>query len=113
MIIILGKGDRLSRSDFEKAKKDYGTYVKITIDVESEIVVLGGEYHADAEKLLLDLGSKQKNTWGGGFDVESKQISVNAMINLRPKTNYSTDILDSKTRRKFLSIAGKVLKDYV
>jgi len=113
MIIILEKGNILSKPDFEKAKEDYHTYIKITIDIENETIALGGEYHADAERLLLDTGSKQENIWGGGFDVKSKKISVNAMINLRPKTNYSTDILDAKVRSRFLLAANKIFRKYV
>ena len=113
MIIVLQKGQKLTEEDFEKAEKDYKTYIKITVDIESETVALGGEYHADAEKILLEEGSKQENIWGGGVDLKSKAIFVNAMINLRPKSNYSTDILDPVARKRFLGIARKALKSYV
>lgn len=112
MAIVIVK-DKLERIDFEKAKEDYQTYIKITLDLKKEIVVLGGEYHADAEKLLLDQGSLQKNIWGGGVNLETKQLETNAIINLRPGENDSPEILDPKKREKFLKIAKEVLRDYV
>lgn len=51
-------GEKLTKEEFFKAKKDYKTYVKITIDVESSAVLLGGEYHADTEKILLEAESR-------------------------------------------------------
>jgi hypothetical protein len=107
-------GDRkVAKEDFEKAREDYGTYVKITVDLESSAVVLGGEYHADAEKVLLDQGSKQHNIWGGGINLETKKFETNAMINLRAGRNDSTEILDSEVRKMFLLLAKKVLKKHV
>lgn len=112
MAIILVE-DRPSKEDFQKTKEDYESYIKLTIDIERQMVALGGEYHADAERLLLDEGSKQENIWGGGVNLETKQFETNAIINLRPGKNDSTEILDPKTREKFLMIAKRVLKGYV
>lgn len=112
MAIVIVK-DRVSRKEFEKAKEDYQTYIKITVDLKKEAVALGGEYHADAEALLLKQGSKQKNIWGGGVNLETKRIETNAIINLRPRENESAEILDKKIRKKFIKIIKKVLKGYV
>lgn len=112
MAIILVE-NKPSKEDFQKAKEDYESYIKLTIDIERQIVALGGEYHTDAEKLLLDQGLNQENIWGGGVNLETKQFETNAIINLRPGRNDSTEILDPKTREKFLMIAKRVLKDYV
>lgn len=111
MAIVVVK-DTLSKKDFQKVKEDYETYIKLTIDVENKIIALGGEYHADAEKLLLDQGSRQQDIWGGGVNLETKQLETNAIINLRPRNN-STEILDPKTREKFLMIAKRILRKYV
>ena len=74
---------------------------------------MGGEFHADAEKLLLESGSKQADIWGGGVDLEDEKFVVNAIINLRSGRNDSADILDAKTRETFLILAKEALKDYV
>jgi len=105
--------DRLSKGDFERAKEDYQSYIKITVDLKRKIIALGGEYHADAERLLLKGGSKQKDIWGGGVDLEEKRIETNAIINLRPGENESTEILDERVRKKFIRIVKRILKGYV
>lgn len=105
--------DELTGKDFEKAKEDYKTYIKITIDIERGLVVLGGEYHADAEKLLLSLGSRQENIWGGGINLKTKEIETNAIINIRAGRNNSTEIIDSGIRKRFIKLAKRVLGKYV
>lgn len=106
MIIILTK--KATSKDLKKASLDYKTYIKITLDIEKETVAIGGEYHADAEKLLLAQGCLQKNIWGGGLDMQSKEIQFSALINIR-STNSSMEILDEKIRKKFLKICKKML----
>jgi len=107
MIIILSK--KATPQDLKKASEDYKTYIKITVDIDKEIVAVGGEYHADAEKILLEKGSLQNNIWGGGVDLILKRFETNAMINLRTSQNSSTEILDEKIREKFLKICHKMI----
>lgn len=109
-VLVSGK---LSQKEFEIAKEDYQNYVKITIDIESGLVVLGGEYHADAEKVLLDHGSRQENIWGGGIDLETKKFETNAIVNMRAGRNDSAEILDSVKREKFLVVAREILAGFV
>lgn len=113
MIVILSKNQPLTSEAFEQARVDYKNFVKITIDIKNEVVALGGEYHADAEKILLEQGSQQENVWGGGVDLLTNTFVVNAMINLRPGRNDSTDILDPNHRQQFLLLAKKTLINYV
>jgi hypothetical protein len=102
MVVIVG--DKLSKDDLEKAKQDYGDYVKVVVDIETGRMTIGGEWHADGEKLLLEKGSKQGYVWGGGIDLYSGNIETIALINLRPESNRSQDILDSKVREKFIKL---------
>jgi hypothetical protein len=44
-----------------------GDTVKPVVDVKRSIIAIGGELHADAEALLLEQGSDQKNLWGANF----------------------------------------------
>ncbi len=68
-------------------------------------MAIGGEWHADAEKILLGEGSKQENLWGGGIDIETKNIDLVALINLRPNMGRnSQEIIDEKIRKQFLKI---------
>ena len=112
MAIVIVK-DKLFLEDFQKAKEYYPGYIKITICLEKELIALGGEYHVDAEKLLLEKGCQQKNIWGGGLNLETNTVETNALINLRPGENESFEILDSKKRKKFIKIARRILKNYV
>jgi len=112
MLIVIVK-NHLSKQEFEEARRDYETYIKITIDLVSEVVALGGGYNADAEKLLLADGSRQDDIWGGGVNLETGQFETNAIINLRTGKNDSTEILDPAKRKRFLALARKVLVDYV
>ena len=113
MIIILPKNQPLTPEALKQARMDYKDFVKVTIDIKNEIVALGGEYHIDAERILLEQGSKQENIWGGGVDLSTNTFVINAMVNLRPGRNDSTDILDPTTRERFLSLAQGALKNYV
>ena len=48
--------------------------------------------------------------WGGGFDLDTKEIDYNSVINLRPnQENPSRDILSKETREKFDNIVNKLL----
>ncbi len=112
MAIIISR-EEISEKEFKRAREDYDGYIKLTIDIEKQIVALGGEYHADAEEILLKQGSRQDDIWGGGFNLETKRFETNAIINIRGDKNDSTEILDYDKREKFLRIARRVLKKYV
>lgn len=109
MIILLQR--KATKGEIQKAKEEMGDFIKIVIDIEKEIAAIGGELHADAEKLLMENGSSQENLWGGGFDTATNIIDSQAMINIRPsQKNDNMEILDQKIREKFLEIAEKLLK---
>lgn len=110
MIVVLKKP--ATPKEIEKARQDYRNYLKITIDIKGKIVAIGGEYHADAETRLLELGCKQVNIWGGGLDLVSGKFEASAIINLRAEQNPSTEILDPEIREKFLVIAKEFLGKY-
>jgi hypothetical protein len=98
MGIIIVK-EKVTAKDIEKAREHYPNYIKVTADIKRKIVLIGGEYHADAERMLLEEhGSRQSDIWDGGYNLETGDFEVNAMINLRPKQNSSYDILDPETR---------------
>ena len=110
MIVILSQP--ATDEDIKKASEHYPNYIKITIDLANEVVALGGEYHYDAEQVLLKQGSKQADIWGGGLELTSKCLETYAMINVRAKINPSQDICDTSIKKKFLEIAYKFLSNY-
>lgn len=108
MILILTK--KASDDEIKKAAEDLDGYIKFVVDIEKEILAAGGEMHFDAEQMLLADGSNQQNLWGGGLDLETKEIDFNSMINLRPQMNNpSRDVLDIKIRGKMEKIVKKIL----
>lgn len=101
---------KLTKEEIKSARENYPDYIKITVDIEKEIVVIGGEYHADAEKILVDnFGSKRSDIWGGGYNIILKNFEVNAILNLKPGHNDSPDILDPAVRATFLNLVKEKL----
>lgn len=108
MILIIVK--KATQNEIQKMAKDFDGYIKVVVDIEQEILAGGGERHVDAEQKLLKFGSKQKNLWGGGLDLETKEIDYNSVINLRiVDNNPSRDILSFEIRKKFDKIVKQLL----
>jgi len=108
MIIIVTK--KITKDETEKVAEDFDGYIKVVVDIKQKILAAGGERHFDAEQKLLENGSIQKDLWGGGLDLETKEIDYNSIINLRPaQENPSRDIMSSGIRRKF----DKIVKDLI
>jgi len=109
MIVVLRK--KATPQNLKKASEEFGDYIKIVVDLKRRMVAIGGRLHSDAEKVHLQEGSLQKDIWGGGFDIKSGRIDTQAVINIRPnQKNDSMEILDPKTRNKFIKIAQRFLK---
>ena len=96
------------------AKPQFGNLVKAVVDVEKEIMAVGGELHADEEQLLLKQGSKQENLWGINLypDLDPNDwIEFDSMINLRPSySNLSRGVDDPETRKKIVQIVNRLIK---
>lgn len=103
MSVVLVK-NKVTPTDLAKATQDYGNYLKVVVDVDNGLMAIGGAWHADAEKLLLQKGSRQANLWGGGVLLDTCQIDTLALINLRPKDNPSQEILDPQIRARFIAL---------
>lgn len=102
---------KLTKEDVNSAREEYDNFFKITIDVNQGIVAIGGEYHFDAEQILVrEYKSKNSNIWGGGYYIDNKTYTSNAHLNYKPNLdNPSGEILNEKTRKKFLILAKKAL----
>lgn len=99
------------KDDIQKARAHYQEYIKITIDIAKEIVAIGGEYHADAEEILVKkYQSKNSDIWGGGYNIKLRKFETNAVLNIKPEVNDSTEIIDPKIKETFLSVAKKKLE---
>lgn len=90
------------------AKDQFGGMVKATVDVEREVLAIGGELHSDEEALLLEDGSKQEHLWGVNIYPEKPQedrIEFDSMINVRPsQNNRSRAVENPEIRARILRI---------
>ena len=96
------------------ATDTYGDMVKAVADIEKEIVAIGGEWHADAESLLIENGSLQKNLWGFNIypnkDKKERVVFV-SLINIRPRqNNRGMEIQDPIIKKKIITIINKLIK---
>ena len=104
----------ISKAELKKiAKEQFGDFVKAVVDLDQEIIVLGGELHADEEAVLLEQGSKQENLWGINlyFDQpEDEFIEFNSMINIRPsQQNRSRGVENKEIRMKIKDIVKRLV----
>lgn len=90
------------------AKEGFGDMVKAVVDVEQNIIALGGELHADGEATLLEKGSKQEHLWGINLYPDKppeEMIEYTSLINVRPsENNPSVEIEDEELRKKIANI---------
>jgi len=108
MLIILTK--KATEEELKKISDDFEGYIKVVADINDEIIIAGGKRHVEGEQRLLEEGSKQENLWGGGVDLETREIDYNSVINLRPRQNNpSRDILSLDIRKEF----DKLVKNYI
>ena len=92
----------------------FGNLVKAVVDVENEIMAIGGDLHADEEAVLLEKGAKQKDLWGINLYPDASKedwIEFDSMINIRPsQNNHSRDVEDPKIRKQIITIVQKLVQ---
>ena len=94
----------------------YGALVKGVVDIEREVMVIGGKLHADEESILLNRGSKQSNLWGVNLYPnkypDEGWIKIDSIINLRPSQgNFSRAVKDKRIRDKIIEVISVLVKD--
>ena len=96
------------------AQERYGDLVKAVVDVVREIMVIGGELHADEEVLLLEYGSRQEDLWGINIYPEKPRqewIEYDSVVNLRPSQgNRSREVENQELRTKIANIVTKLIQ---
>ncbi|OGY99653.1 MAG: hypothetical protein A2945_03065 [Candidatus Liptonbacteria bacterium RIFCSPLOWO2_01_FULL_52_25] len=86
----------------EIAEEFYTTMVKGVVDIEKKIVAFGGEYHADANAVMIENGSLQSDVWG--FNVyfdrpRESRIEYVSLINIRPQAGSTEMEVQNKDVR--------------
>jgi Protein of unknown function (DUF5674) len=96
------------------AEQGFGTMVKAVVDVNTGVMAVDGELHADEEALLLEEGSAQRDLWGINLypDVAGEDwIEFDSMINLRPASGNTTrGVDDLATRTRIREIVTRLVR---
>lgn len=107
-VIILRR--KPTPDEIKAMSEEFGTYLKLVVDLENKIMTGGGELHADGEKELLSQGSKQIDLWGGGYDQLTKNVDYLALINIRAQDgNPGMEVIDPVIRQRFLEVVKMYL----
>jgi hypothetical protein len=110
--MIVTKESPFTKEEIGKTKEVFGSYIKTVIDLENKVCSAGADRHFESEKVLLGQGSSQHNIWGGGIDLETKEIDFNSFINIRPKdNNTSNEIQDAKIRQDYKKLTEFFFKE--
>lgn len=89
--------------------------VKGVADVERGVVVLGGEWHMDANIILIADGSEQKNVWGFNIypnERGEKALEYISLINIRTaQGNIGMELMDADLRNSIKILIKKLIPD--
>jgi hypothetical protein len=86
--------------------------VKFVVDVDREVIALGGALHSDAEAILLEHGSVQASLWGGNYYPgvgEGECVEYESLINIRPNQNIGMVVVDSGTRGRMRELVFRLI----
>jgi len=91
----------------------FGAMVKAVVDLEKNIIAIGGEMHADAEAILIEQGSKQDNLWGINLYPNEKDenfIKYISLINISPRRkNLDMEIQNSEIKSQIRELIDKLI----
>ena len=108
--------DKIAKDELKTlAHAQYGDIIKAVVDVEQEIMGVGGELHVDIQSILIEKESSEGvNTWGINLYLEKSGddfIEFDSMINLKPNLgNRSRGVEDFDIREKIRQIVNKIVQ---
>ena len=97
----------------EIGKEFYKEMVKGVVDIQKEIVVIGGEYHVDANEVLMENGSLQSDVWGFNVYLNRPQdawIEYTSLITIRPLANNRTMTVEDENIRQAMK---KIIQKFI
>lgn len=110
--MIITKSAPFTKEEIEKLREAFDTYIKTVIDVEKKVCSAGMNRHFEGEEILLEQGSKQSDIWGGGIDLETKEIDFNSFINIRPNDdNTSNEVQNPEIRKVYGELTKLFFKE--
>lgn len=108
--------DSISKAELKRlAGGQFGNVIKAVVDIEQEIMAIGGELHVDMEVLLVENeNSKREDTWGINLypdETEEGFVEFDSMINLKPMHgNRTRNIEDEAIRKKIKEIVNRIIR---
>lgn len=110
MILIIREA--VTPEQINQMTEQFGSnFIKLAVDVNREILAGGGELHSDCEQALLEHGSQQVDIWGADWHPESRSVTFESIINLRPQQqNFSMEVQDLTLRSKIEKIVRELLE---
>jgi hypothetical protein len=110
--MIITKSEPYTIAEIESLKEKFSVYIKTVIDINKNVCSAGMDRHFEGEQILLSQGSKQSDIWGGGIDLEMKEIDFNSFINIRPNDNNTkNDIQDEQIRMRYKELTEYFFKE--
>lgn len=103
----------ISRDELcEIAAEFYEDMIKGAVDVEKEIMAVGGEWHMDSNlKLQRETGSKRQDIWGINIFLnrpKDERLEYNSLINIRAEQgNRSLEIQSQELRDRIKAIVDR------
>ncbi|OGG80519.1 hypothetical protein A3A39_00335 [Candidatus Kaiserbacteria bacterium RIFCSPLOWO2_01_FULL_54_13] len=95
------------------AREIYRDMVKGVVDIKRGVIALGGEWHMDANAVLIADGSSQLNVWGFNLHVDERDnsaIKFVSLINIRPaQGSRGMEIQDEKLRSEIRAIIKQLI----
>jgi len=94
---------KITENELREIAKDFYTdMIKGVVDIERGIMAMGGEYHMDANMILIENGSKQQNIWGFNWYFDrtgDERVEYVSLINIRPaQGNRTMEVQDASLR---------------
>lgn len=108
--------EKITKDELKTLAHDqYGDIIKAVVDIDKEIVGVGGELHVDIQSLLVEReNSIGANTWGINLYLEKTGdgfVEFDSMINLKPNLgNRSRDVENPDIKKKIKEIINKLVQ---
>ena len=110
MLLIIRKA-ALPEQIVQMAEQFGSNFIKLAVDVNREILAGGGELHADCEQALLEDGSQQVDIWGADWHPETRTVTFEALINIRPRQqNFNLQVQDPALCDRIEKIVRRLLE---
>jgi len=98
MIYLLDR--KATPAEIEAMSEEYGSMIKLAVDIRRNVLAGGGEMHADCEQVLLENGCEQDDIWGANWYPVDQRIEFEALINIRPVQGNRGILISSEQIRE-------------